>query len=452
MATYGLRQFDKIQVSQWEDPCGTAEVATDIFTGMISARPWDYKLKQDHYYSAGALIPRSTTPTVVQYQADFTYENDLDDREICWLMSSALRQRTGVHDENNTGATYYQTGTVMADGSATFGITDTDTDLQALYQKTGATNSTHLIVGVDEVDKWIWGYIRAVAKDVNNYTLDIYDDISGSSQNWNGDDATFDITDAVTWDIYAVNTWSYLPAWTSTGNSPTDADGIRTFTWEMGNNELDGEIEYCFVRRLEISGRPGELCTVSADITGRQFITTGSFTGLTGTGVVAREYFPFGLAKFYLGTWNTDWATTFSGVTQIYGVEEFSWVLETGFHPHFVPHGQRYFYDVLEDPGIKKATLSLTLPVVSVTPAWDTAELPAALAGTARYIRIELFGTGGTREVQIDGKYTYADFPEGDTDGLLTFACTLESAGQSVGKATVDQLDVVINSSMTAFP
>lgn len=451
MATYGLRQFDKIQVGQWEDPCGTAEVATEIFTGMISARPWDYKLKQDHYYSAGALIPRSAVPTVVQHQADFTYENDLDDREICWLMSSALRQRTGLHDENNSGATYYQTGTVLTNGSATFGITDTNTDLETAYEDDSG-DSSYLLIAVDESDKWIWGHIRLIATSGNNYTFDIWDDISGSNQNWNGDQGTFAIAEAVTWDIFAVNTWSYLPAWTSTGNSPTDADGIRTFTWEMGNNELDGEIQYCFVRRLEISGRPDELCTVSADITGRQFLAAGAFTSLSSTGIVAREYFPFNLAKFYLGTWNTDWATTFGAVTQIYGVEEFSWVLETGFRPHFVPDGQYYFYDALEDPGIKKATLSLTLPVVSVTPAWDTAELPAALAGTARYIRIELFGTGGTREVQIDGKYTYTDFPEGDTDGLLTFACTLESAGQSVGKATVDQLDVVINSSMTAFP
>lgn len=344
MATYGLRQFDKVQVSNVENTSGSAEAATEIFTGRIDSKPWNYKTKQDHYYSAGALIPRSTVPTVVRYEADFTYENDLDDREICWLMSTTICQPS-----------------------------------------------------------------------------------------------------------IATNTWTFEPTWVTTGNDPNATNGIETFTWEMGNNELDGEVEYVFGRRIEISGsNAGELCAVSCDLTGRQFITAGSFTDLSSTGVVAREYFPFELAEIYI---DTTWAGL--GTNQVYGIEAFSWVFETGFYPHFVSSGQRYFYDVLEDPGIKKATLSLTIPVVSTAPAWDTAELPAALAGTARYIRIKLIGSAGSssRYVQLDGKYTYTDFPEGDTDSLITFACTLESCGEDVGKATVDHIDVKVNSSVSAaFP
>jgi len=342
--TYGLQYFDKVQVSNVEGTPGGAEAATEIFTGLIAAKPWDYKVKQDHHYNAGALIARSAAPTVVRHLAEFNYSNDMDDREICWLVAAALCEESIV-----------------------------------------------------------------------------------------------------------TNTWSFLPTWITTGNAPGDTAGIRTFTWEMGNNQLDGEVEYCFVQRLEISGRPGELITVSADIVGRQFLTAGTFTDLSGTGIVSREYFPFELAKFYIDAFDTDWATTFTTPTQIYNVEEFSFVWESGFMPHFKADGQLYFYDVTENPEAKKATLTLKQAMTSATPAFAT-ELAAALAGTPRYVTVELNGTGGTREVLIKMAGTYTAFPEGVEDGVITFDTVLESVGYGVGSATVDMLDIIINSSLTAFP
>lgn len=341
--TYGLTYFDKVQVGNVET-AGAAEAAVEIFTGRIAAKPWDYKEKVDHHYSAGALIHRSTVPTVVRHLAEFNYANDLDDREIAWLVASSLCEES-----------------------------------------------------------------------------------------------------------IAVNTWSFLPTWEDTGNAPGDTAGIRTFTWEMGNVQAQGEVEYCFVQRLEIAGRKGELCTVSADIVGRQFITTGSFTDLSGTGIVAREYFPFSLAKFYIDNFDTNWATTFATPTQIYNIEEFSFVWESGMLPHFTPSGQLYFYDVTENPELKKATLTLKQAQTSASPVFAT-ELAATLAGTARYVTMELVGTGGTRNVKVQLKATYTDFPEGEQDGLTAFDTVLEGAGQGVGSATVDYLDIILNSSLTAFP
>jgi len=206
---YGLEYFNKVQVSGHEVTLGTALAATEILTGRIAAKPWDYKPKQDHLYNAGALIGRSVAPTVERYLAEFNYANDLDDREIAWLLSSALCERTAVHDDNNAGATYYQAGTVLTNGSATMGITDTDTDLESSYED-ATGDSSYLVRAADEAGKFVWGFIRSVAKATNNYTLDVYDDITGSNQNWNGDQGTFDITDAVTWDIWAVNTCQHL--------------------------------------------------------------------------------------------------------------------------------------------------------------------------------------------------------------------------------------------------
>jgi len=448
--TYGLQYFDKCQVSGHEVTLGTAIAATEILTGRIAAKPWDYKPKQDHHYDAGVLVGRSTAPTVERYLAQFNYANELDDREIAWLLSSALCERTAVHDDNNAGATYYQAGTVLTNGSATMGIADTDTNLETAYED-ATGDCSYLIRAADEAGKFVWGFIRGIATVGNNYTLDIYTTIGGGTQNWNGDQGTFDITDAVTWDIWAVNTWSYLPTWVSTGNRPGDTNGCNVFTWEMGNNELDGEVEYCFVQRLEIAGSKGGLCTVSADIVGRQFITTGSFTNLASTGIVAREYFPFELAKFYIDTFNTDWATTFTSPAQIYNVESFSFVWESGLLPHFPAAGYAYFYDVVENPAAKKATLTLEQAQTSVSPSFDT-ELAAALAGTARYVTMELYGTGGTRKITVQLKADYTDFPEGEMDGVTTFNTVLEGSGYGVGGAAVDILDVTLNSSLHKFP
>jgi len=259
------------------------------------------------------------------------------------------------------------------------------------------------------------------------------------------------ISSALCQESIATNTWSFLPTWITTGNRPGDTAGINTFTWEMGNNELDGEVEYCFVQRLEIAGAAGELITVSADIVGRQFITSGSFTDLSGTGIVAREYFPFELAEFYIDDFNTDWATSVAQETQVYNVESFSFVLETGFLAHFKGDGQLYFYDVIENPSAKKATITLEQAQTSATPSFDT-ELAAALAGTTRYVVLKLGGTGGTRELKIQMAGTYTDFPEGEVDGVTTFNTVLENVGYGVGTATVDTLDIILNSSLTAFP
>jgi len=342
--TYGLQYFDKCQVSNVEGTAGNAEAAVEIFTGRIAAKPWDYYVKQDHHYSAGALIQRSAAPTVVRHLAQFNYANDLDDREIAWLVASALCEES----------------------------------------------------------------------------------IAGQ-------------------------VWSFLPTWEDTSNAPGDTAGIRTFTWEMGNVQAQGEVEYCFVQRLEIAGTAGELCTVSADIVGRRFLTSGSFTDLSATGIVNREYFPFELAKFYITNFDTDWATTFGTPTQVYNVESFSFVWESGFMPHFPGDGTAYFYNVTENPSLKKATLTLEQTQSSASPAFAT-ELAAALAGTSRYVTVELIGTGGTREVQIQMAGTYMDFPEGERDGLATFNTVLENVGYGVGAATVDTLDIIINSSLTAFP
>jgi len=323
---------------------GSAEEAVEIFTGRIAAKPWDYAVKADHHYDAGALIARSTAPTVVRHLAEFNYANDMDDREIAWLVASALCQES-----------------------------------------------------------------------------------------------------------IASNTWTFAPTWITTGNAPGDTNGIRTFTWEMGNNELDGEVEYCFVQRLEIAGAAGGLITVSADIIGRQFLTSGSFTDLSGTGIVSREYFPFELAKFYIDDFDTDWATTMGKETQVYNIESFSFVWESGMLPHFSGAGNAYFHDVTEDPSAKKATITLEQSQVSATPSFDT-ELAAALAGTTRYVTLDLYGTGGTRNVKVRMAGTYMDFPESERDGITTFNTVLENVGYGVGTATVDTLDIILNSSLTAFP
>jgi len=157
------------------------------------------------------------------------------------------------------------------------------------------------------------------------------------------------------------------------------------------------------------------------------------------------------LAKFYIDAFDTNWATTFTTPTQVYNVESFSFVWESGFLPHFPATGASVFYDVVENPSAKKATLTLEQAQTSTLPSFDT-ELAAALAGTARYVTVELYGTGGTRKVTIQLKADYTDFPEGEMDGVTTFNTVLEGSGYGVGGAAVDMLDVTLNSSLHKFP
>jgi len=124
-----------------------------------------------------------------------------------------------VYDETNTGGSFNAGNTVKTDGSATFGIDDTDTDLQAAYQTAVPSSATnrpkYKLQASDASANAIWGYIFDIAKATNAYTLDIYDDTLATNQNFNGDQATFDETDTpVTYDICEITLWGQLPSGT----------------------------------------------------------------------------------------------------------------------------------------------------------------------------------------------------------------------------------------------
>jgi hypothetical protein len=89
---------------------------------------------------------------------------------------------------------------VFTDGSATFGIADTATDLEAKYE-TLSGQSPYFIEITDDGGKKARGYIRGIAKSGDNYTLSIFDDAAGSNQNWDKDAGFNESASSYTYDI-----------------------------------------------------------------------------------------------------------------------------------------------------------------------------------------------------------------------------------------------------------
>lgn len=153
--------------------------------------------------------------------------------------SQYLKDRV-YHTEANANASWYGAGTVFTDTSATFGITDTDTDLQALYQ-TASGDSAYILVATDDGAKKAWGYIRDVAKATNNYTLDIGNKRvhsgSGSAQSFIKDAGFNESAATYTWEIrkadFQITGNFSLSIFVKTG---TNANGLLT----KGNSSFWG--------------------------------------------------------------------------------------------------------------------------------------------------------------------------------------------------------------------
>lgn len=115
-----------------------------------------------------------------------------------WLIGKDLDEL--VYDEGETGSSFYATGTVFTNGSATFGITDTETDLEDLYE-TLSGQSPYWIEITDDGGKKASGYIRGIAASGDNYTLSIFDDAAGSNQNWDKEGGFNESAATYTYDI-----------------------------------------------------------------------------------------------------------------------------------------------------------------------------------------------------------------------------------------------------------
>jgi len=219
--------------------------------------------------------------------------------------------------------------------------------------------------------------------------------------------------------------WTHTPALT-TPNTPDQANGIDTFTFEYGDNLQAYEAEYCFATKLQISGAPNETCKFTVEMVGRQRSDT-TFTSSLVAQTVQRA--PFNLAKFCI---NTSGATI--GNTQKTGLlKAFTWTLDTKFAPVYTADGNLYFASVSEDR--KSPELSLTY----VRGTDSDAERTKYENRTTSFLRIALYGGTELDSGQSNVPYLYLDqavryrtWPTfGDDEGLATVQVTADAVYDS---------------------
>lgn len=224
-----------------------------------------------------------------------------------------------------------------------------------------------------------------------------------------------------------------------------DANTIKTYTVEGGDNKVVEEIEYAFTSEFSLSGKINEAIKMSHKMFGRQGAVS-SFTGALSIPTV-REML-FNKSKLYI-----DNVGGTIGTTQIVNTWiGFSLKVTTGWKAQ--PTGDGNLYFSFADFVGAKATLELEL----LHNATSAAERVLWKAGTPRQLRIKTEGAaltsaGTTYSVLthlIDGAGVYTSFgpPNDESEGSNVEKATFEFAYDSTAAkflqfTTVNELSAV---------
>lgn len=219
-----------------------------------------------------------------------------------------------------------------------------------------------------------------------------------------------------------------------------DANTIKYYTLEGGDNKIMEEMEYAFVVDFVLSGKKGEAWTIAANWQGRQS-TVASFTGALSIPAVSEMLFQ--KSKIYI-----DDVDDAIGSTQITN----SWIeaslkVTTGMKAQFTGDGNLYFS--FADFVGAKATLDLKF----LHNATIAAERVKWRSDTPRQIRMLIEGkdlaTPGTTYSKetfiVDAAGMYTSFsPSNDEDeGSNVNAITFECAYDATAALFVEFLNVV---------
>jgi hypothetical protein len=203
--------------------------------------------------------------------------------------------------------------------------------------------------------------------------------------------------------------WTFAPSLTG-ANTPDQANGIETFTFEFGDDDQAFEAGFCFATEIEISGEADGVVEATVSIVGDEKSET-SFTG--GLSEQSVQLAPFNLAKIYI---DDDGGTM--GSTQKTGLlRAFTWTLETGLFAFPTADGSLTFGAVSE--GRKAPELEL------VYKAGSDAETERGhyRSRNTRLVRIELngqteldSGQDNPPYLQLDQAIRYEHWPMIDDD------------------------------------
>lgn len=198
----------------------------------------------------------------------------------------------------------------------------------------------------------------------------------------------------------------------------TQANTLRTYTIEGGDNQAVEEMEYSYVSEFTLSGEAGKAWMISANWGGRQ-ISTSSFTA--SIAVPSVEEMLFSKCVLY-----TDAVSgTIGATTQSNTLLKAEIKVTTGIIPVLTASGQLYFsFTKTIKPDV---TVSLTYEHDTIS----VAEKAFWVAGTPRQIRLKTLGsaltTAGTtygyrtKIVDVAGKWeSFSKIDEKDGNDILT--------------------------------
>lgn len=217
----------------------------------------------------------------------------------------------------------------------------------------------------------------------------------------------------------------------------TQANTLKTFTVEGGDNQRFDDVEYAYVTEVQLSGAKGEAVTMSATLRGRQ-ATDSEPTGSLSIPTV--EEILFGKGKLYIDP------TTMGATQKTETWLGFSLTIPGGWKEVYTGDGNLYFTK-LEYVGHRDSPITgeITLEHDAVAEA----EINFARNETLRLLRMQFQGnnltTAGTytyKTLRIDLPIKYTEVPEmDDEDGddvvTLPFQAVYDVAGARAASITV---------------
>lgn len=219
--------------------------------------------------------------------------------------------------------------------------------------------------------------------------------------------------------------------------SNTGAPGtIKSYTFELGDDQDAADVEYVFAEEIELDFSPGEAVMLSAKLTGRQ-TTDSSFTSLTP--VSCEEILASKMVLSIDASGGTIGATP---VTQ--SVLGASVKIKTGLRPFYTGDGALYFSKPMFGAPDVSGKFLLEHNSTAV------GQVEAAEAGTPKLLRIKVLGSALTtpatythKTLIVDSAIRYTKVPElDDKDGNTVVEFEWEAVYDST---TVPQVIVVNN-------
>ena len=224
---------------------------------------------------------------------------------------------------------------------------------------------------------------------------------------------------------------------------------LRTYTIEMGDDQLAQETDYGFVESFKISGNAAEGVMMESVWRGRDVVDTTFTAAQTAPTLIAADNIVFGGSTFSIDATSGGYGGTAKASTLL----SFELDVTTGYKAKFTNLGKDFDFVYFD-----RGSFGATLKVVYEHNAIADAQRDIFEAGTPQLYHL-LF-PGAAAGTYVDGTYTnltfiinaagvYKTFPRSDVDGNSTVEAEIQ-IGHDLTDAT--GLGFIVVNELTALP